>query len=97
MVNIYVSSLIDENWCWNNEAMGLSNLVDGGKHGKASSTFMMGSGGRSNSSRVFYGDHGAKSVRRSGNYRLKKCIDFVKNREAKIRDYYLEPIQMDTG
>ncbi|KAM7493037.1 hypothetical protein LguiB_027646 [Lonicera macranthoides] len=43
--------------------MGLSNSVDGGKHGKASSTFMMGSGGRSNSGQSFYGDHGAVEIR----------------------------------
>ncbi|KAM7493057.1 hypothetical protein LguiB_027666 [Lonicera macranthoides] len=35
-------------------------------------------------------------VQRSGNCRLKKCIDFVKNREAKIRNCYSELIQMDT-
>ncbi|KAM7493052.1 hypothetical protein LguiB_027661 [Lonicera macranthoides] len=37
-----------------------------------------------------------KLVRMSGNCKLHKCIDFVKNREAKICDYYSEPIKMDT-
>ncbi|KAM7490152.1 hypothetical protein LguiA_033073 [Lonicera macranthoides] len=38
-----------------------------------------------------------KFVRRSGNFSLKKCIDFVKKREAKIRDCYSEPIKMETN